>query len=127
MHVPEYLLDLVTAETNSEGDRDLAKLKPCCRQRALAARAAKNCGNSGQCAAPPVDDPPVVPGILAIHALKCQGSSLSLSLLPPSIPMDEIDTQLLLIPGEKLVLSTQHFYQPPCFDAVVPPPEFAAL
>jgi hypothetical protein len=68
-----------------------------------------------------------VPGVLALNALKCQGNSLSLSLLPPSIPTDEIGAELLLVSGETIAIPIAPAYQSPAFDAVVPPPEFAIL
>ena len=55
-----------------------------------------------------------------------QGLSLSVSLLPPSVPTDEIGSELPLLPGEQVAAVSGPLYQPPFFDAVVPPPEVVA-
>lgn len=124
--IPDYVYTQVAEEVGC--DVDLAELKPCCRQRVLAAQTKKTCDRSGACDKSDAENKsPLVPGVLAIHALKCQGHSLSISLLPPSIPTDEIGAELPLMPGENFVLVECLLYQPPFFDAVVPPPEFAAL
>jgi hypothetical protein len=127
VQAPAFLLEQVAVETLQ--DSQLADLKPCCRKRALAARQAASCSrdNANCDSESESDSQEYAPGILAINALKCQGNSLSLSLLPPSIPTDEIGTELPLLPGDKVFVAENLFYQPPCFDAVVPPPEFAVL
>jgi hypothetical protein len=106
----------------------MAEVKPCCRQRILAAKLGTCCDRKLGCSEEVLaDGPPVVPGLLVIHALKCQGLSLSLSLLPPSVPTDEIGTELPLVPGEQVAVAGGSLYQPPFYDAVVPPPESAVL
>lgn len=126
--VPEYLLTQVASEAATHELDDLKNVKPCCRARALAARQASCCSNkSGCCEHKNTEPPATMPGLLAIHALKCQGNSLSLSLLPPSVPTDEIGKELPLLPQQTILLAESHLYQPPTFDAVVPPPEFAAF
>ena len=109
-------------------DPELASLKPCCRARVLAARQASCCSQKSGCSKSPepAGAQPVVPGVLAIQALKCQGNSLSLSLLPPVIPTDKIGTDLPLLPQEPLRLAESILYQPPFYAAVVPPPEIVA-
>ena len=127
VQVPDYLVAQAAEEVQSQSAKcstetdDLAHLKPCCRARVLAAKNA-SCDSKQQTQAQAH-----MPGVLAIQALKCQGNSLSLSLLPPSVPTDEIGTELPLLPQQSVLLSDSHLYQPPTFDAVVPPPEFAAL
>jgi hypothetical protein len=125
--LPPYLLERVAAEIDAE-PTELADEKPCCRQRNRAANAASRC-DRGVSSSPPAPDvePPLIPGVLAIHALKCQGNSLTLSLLPPSVPTDAISCQLPVAAGESILLTENLLYQPPFFDAVVPPPEFAIL
>jgi hypothetical protein len=127
VQAPAFLLEQVAVETLQ--DSQLADLKPCCRKRALAARQAASCSrdNANCDSESESDSQEDAPGIIAINALKCQGNSLSLSLLPPSIPTDEIGTDLPLLPGEEVFVAENLFYLPPCFDAVVPPPEFAVL
>lgn len=129
LKAPEYLVAQVAAEPAAAEHEDLENLKPCCRARALAAREAACCGKkSGGCESKKDAEPSAtLPGVLAIHALKCQGNSLSLSLLPPSVPTDNVGTELPLLPRESILLAESHLYQPPTFEAVVPPPEFAAL
>jgi hypothetical protein len=123
--VPGYLFAQAAEEGDPTRAEDLAPLKPCCRARAIAARQASCCSKRpGICE---TEAPAFVPGVLGIHALKCQGNSLSLSLLPPSVPTDEIGTDLPLNSREAISLLQAHLYQPPFFEAVVPPPEFAAL
>jgi hypothetical protein len=125
--VPNFVLEQVAGDIDAD-TADLAEVKPCCRQRVLAAKL-DSCGDRDEegCKKQPAALPPVVPGVLAFHALKCQGLSLSISLLPPSVPTDEIGTELPLVPGGTILLTESTLYQPPTFDAVVPPPEFAAI
>lgn len=124
--VPDFVLDQVAIEVNAD-PADLAKIRPCCRQRVLAEQT-RSCSERNSNAYEQ-DEPesPVVPGVLALHALKCRGSSLSLSMLPPTVCADDFSTELVLCPGEHVLFTLSNFYQPPCFDAVVPPPEFAVL
>ncbi len=133
VQVPDYLLAQAAEEAESQiamcsaKADDLSDVRPCCRARVLAARQASCCSKKSGCAGSKADDAQVaVVGVLAIQALKCQGNSLSLSLLPPSVPTDEIGTELEFSPTDCVVLSENHFYQPPFFDAVVPPPERVA-
>jgi hypothetical protein len=127
VQVPDYLFAQAAEEAQSQSAtcsseaNDLAHLKPCCRARIFAAKNT-SCDSRQKTQAPT----PML-GVLAIQALKCQGNSLSLSLLPPSIPANEIGTEMPLLPQESIYLSESQLYQPPTFDAVVPPPEFAAL
>ena len=129
VRVPDHLLAQAAEEAQSQIAKfsakadDLSDVKPCCRARVLAARQASCCSEKSGCNE--LKEPILVPGVLAIQALKCQGNSLSLSLLPPSVPTDEIGTELPLLPQETILLSESHLYQPPTFDAVVPPPELA--
>jgi hypothetical protein len=127
VRVPEFVLEQVAAELKL-GPTQLADVKPCCRQRILAAQARSCCDrNSENCHQAEDVDRSFVPGVLAIHALKCQGLSLSLSLLPPTIRAHDLDFQMLLVPGENILLAERPLYQSPFFDAVVPPPESATL
>jgi hypothetical protein len=127
VQVPEFVLEQVAAEIDTD-PAELAQVKPCCRQRVLTAKSASCCDRqSGSCPEARPQNPPAIPGVLAIHALKCQGFSLSISLLPPSVPTDEIGTELPLVPGEQVAIAGSESYQPPFFDAVVPPPELAVL
>jgi hypothetical protein len=122
---PDFVLAQVAIET-CENAEELADVKPCCRQRVLAARVRDCCGRkTGVCESEVDTRQPVAPGILAIQALKCQGNSLSLSLLPPSIPTDDIGTELELSPSDSIALAESDSYQPPFFETVVPPPERA--
>jgi hypothetical protein len=124
--VPEFVLEQVAAETSTDS-AELAEVKPCCRQRVLTAKVRSCCARkSGCCTETQAHEPPLIPGVLAIHSLKCRGLSLSLSLLPPSVPTDEIGSELPLLPGENVLLAECPLYQPPFFEAVVPPPEVVA-
>jgi hypothetical protein len=129
VQVPDYLLAQAAEEAQSQFATcsakadDLSGVKSCCRARVLAARQASCCSKKSGCRES--KSPTFMPGVLAIQALKCQGNSLSLSLLPPSVPTDEIGAELELSPTDSVVLSENDFYQPPFFDAVVPPPERA--
>ena len=126
--VPDYLLAQISQEADTHEHDELENMKPCCRARALAARQASCCTKKSGCCESKknAEAPAFLPGLLAIHALKCQGHSLSLSLLPPSVPTDNVGTELPLLPQESILLAESYLYQPPSFDAVVPPPEFAS-
>lgn len=127
VRVPDFVLAQAAHEMDVE-PADLANVKPCCRQRILTAKAAIACDREPEsCDETPNDSLLPVPGVLAIHALKCQGNSLTLSLLPPSVPNDEIGTELPRLVGERVAIAESLAYEPPFFDAVVPPPEFAVL
>lgn len=139
IRVPDFVLEQAAAEVDLE-PVELADVKPCCRQRILAVKgvmaakgvsatkASSACArNSGRCDEEPNTEPPLIPGVLAIHALKCQGLTLTVSMLPPSVPTDEIGADLLLVPGEQVAFAASPLYQPPFFDADAPPPEFAVL
>lgn len=108
----------------SQAAEDLESLKPCCRVRRQACQ--EKTRNNPHPSADDVEGN-VVPGVLAIHALKCQGNSLSLTMLPPSVPVAQMVGLLPLSRGASLSLAETRLYQPPFFDAVVPPPEFAVL
>ena len=135
--VPAYLLVQASSVshhheidgTKCEDDhQDLTHFKPCCQARVLAARQAIRCTKkSGRCESKNSGSPAVGTGILAMQALKCQANTLSLSLLPPSVPTDHIDKALGLSPTDALRAVESHLYQPPFFAVVVPPPEFAVL
>lgn len=127
VQVPEFVLQQVATEIDTD-PAELVEVKPCCRQRVLAAKASSCCDrNSGSCQKTEDAEQSFVPGVLAIHALKCQGLSVSVSLLPPSVPADDLDFQFPLVPGENISHADSSLYQPPFFDAVVPPPEAAVL
>ena len=68
-----------------------------------------------------------MPGVLAIHAHKCQGNSLTLTILPPTLRPVEVGIELVALPGEKFSLALNNLYQAPSFDAAVPPPDAAVL
>jgi hypothetical protein len=128
--VPSYLLAQAADEAHSHSDNcaspehqqnDLAFLKPCCRERVLAARQAMCCEKRADCC----EKRSVAGGVLAIQALKCQGNSLALSLLPPSLPVSELSNELPLLPQEIASSCMPNFYKPPFYDAVVPPPQRA--
>lgn len=125
--VPEDVLARAAEELEPTERKNLADLKPCCRQRVLTAQLATTCNRKSSCQPKPTADVSLLPGVIAMHAQRCQGNSLSLSLIPPSIPTDEIGTKLPLLPLESVFLSESLLYQPPSFDAVLPPPEFAVL
>ena len=107
-----------------ELDVELANLKPCCRARVLAARQADKSTCCSQTSR--VKTTARLPGIIAIHALKCHGHSLTVSLLPPSLPVSDLACDNLLDRNGSIALPFDSLYGSPSFDSVNPPPEFAA-
>jgi hypothetical protein len=127
VEVPQFVLQQAAAESDLPPG-EWANARPCCRQRLLAAKLGHGCNRrSASSDEQPEAEPPIIPGVLAIHALKCQGLSVSVASLPPTIPTDEIGAELALLPGEQVIAAEILAYEPPFFDAVVPPPESAVL
>ncbi len=112
-----------STKQDKEVDTELAQLKPCCRARALAARKA----NQSSCCQQPSEAKKSVrlPGFIAIHALKCRGHSLSVSLLPPSIRVSTLVSAHLLDGNGMLSWPTKYLYDSPSYELVNPPPELS--
>lgn len=126
----EHDADRADCCENDELDaEELAHLKPCCRARILAQRqAAQQCHESDSCCdhLQHKSTQHSVPGVLAFQALKCQGLSLTVSLLPPCVPFaDELALDTLGVSTGRLVLFDQSYVG--ASDAPdVPPPRCCA-
>ena len=65
--------------------------------------------------------------VLLMTALKCRGISVSVGLLPPSLPpaLETLAVDAVEIETIPIVASPR--YQPPCHDVATPPPDACAL
>lgn len=65
--------------------------------------------------------------VLLMTALKCRGISVSVGLLPPSLPPQQENLTAVEADLGPPPIVAVHRYQPPCHDVATPPPDARAL